>query len=113
MPPTTRELNAKVISVVLVVSVLLMVVIVYAAQAGFFFFQNRQLESQYSRGAERTFVETGRRMDNIDLARLEKEQLEELERSGSQDVLDADGNVTGQVQMTPIEQAMSNIAEQY
>ncbi|MEM9914901.1 MAG: hypothetical protein AAF911_08070 [Planctomycetota bacterium] len=111
--PTTRELNVKVIFVVTIVSVLLLIAIIYAAQAGFFYFQNQQELQQYSKGAERTYAETGLRMDNLDLARMKVEQAAELEREGSVDVLDADGEVVGQVQMTPIDQAMQQIVEQY
>lgn len=113
MPATTRELNVKVIFVVTIVSVLLLAAIIYAAQAGFFFFKNQQELIQYSKGAERTYVETGLRMDNLDLARLKKEQTAELHRDGAIDLLDEEGNVTGQVQVMPIDQAMADIADRY
>jgi len=113
MPATTRELNVKVIFVVTIVAVLLLTAIIYAAQAGFFFFKNQQDAAQYAKGAERTYVETGLRMDNLDLARLEKEQAAELHREGSIDVRDEEGNVTGQVQVMPIDQAMADIADRY
>lgn len=110
---TTRELNVKVIFVVTIVSTMLLIAIVYAAQAGYFYFKNRQVERQYTAGAERTFVETGLRQDNLDLARLETRQAADLERSGSVDLTDAEGNVVGQVRMTPIGDAMQTIAERY
>lgn len=113
MPATTRELNVKVIFVVTIVSTLLLAAIIFAAQAGFFYFKNQQELAQYTKGADRTYAETGLRMDNLDLARLKKEQTAELHREGSIDVLDEEGNVIGQVQVTPIDQAMGQIVEQY
>ncbi len=113
MPATTRELNVKVIFVVTIVSVLLLAAIIFAAQAGFFFFKNQQEAIQYSKGADRTYAETGLRMDNLDLARMNQGQAAELHRDGSVEVLDAEGNVTGQVQVMPIDQAMADIAARY
>ncbi|MEM7626158.1 MAG: hypothetical protein AAF333_11230 [Planctomycetota bacterium] len=111
--PTTRELNVKVIFVVTIVSVLLLVAIVYAAQAGFFFFENRQIERQYSEGAQRTYEQTGLRMDNLELATLKKTQTEELTREGWRDLEDEDGNVVGQAELLPIDRAIDAIAERY
>lgn len=111
--PTTRELNVKVIFTVTIVSVLLLIAIVFAAQAGFFFFENQQIERQYAEGAERTFAETGLRMDNLELAELEKEQNENLTRSGWRELTDAEGNAIGQAELLPIDQAMQDIAERY
>ncbi|MEL7087381.1 MAG: hypothetical protein AAGL98_02890 [Planctomycetota bacterium] len=111
--PTTRELNVKVIFVVTIVAVLLLIAIVYAAKAGFFFFENRQLERQYTEGAERTFAETGLRMDNLELAELKKEQREHLTRDGWRDITDTDGNKVGEAELLPIDQAMQAIAERY
>lgn len=113
MPATTRELNVKVIFVVTIVSAMLLISIVLAAEAGFFFFKNQQDEIQYTRGAERTFAETGLRMDNIDLARSTEEQNAELEREGSVELLDAEGEPVGTVEMMPIDQAMKEVAERY
>ncbi|MEO1236871.1 MAG: hypothetical protein AAFX76_08800 [Planctomycetota bacterium] len=112
-PPSTRELNVKVIFVVTTVAVLLMVAIVYAAQAGFFYFQNRQTDRQYEIGAERTYQETGLRMDNLELARLKKQQLDELRRSGTEPVTDAEGQEIGTVTYRPIDEAMDAIADRY
>lgn len=113
MPGTTRELNVKVISMVTLVSVILLTAIIFAAQAGFFFFKNRQEDRQYSAGAARTFAETGSRHDNLDLARLDQEQDNELQRTGRVDVTDDKGKVIGRVEMTPINDAMKRIAERY
>ena len=111
--PTTRELNVKVIFVVTIVSVLLLIAIVYASKAGFFFFENRQIERQYAEGAERTYEATGLRMDNMELATLKKEQAEELTREGWRDLTDEEGNVIGQADLMPIDDAMKSIAERY
>ena len=111
--PTTRELNVKVIFVVTIVATLLLFAIVQAAQAGFFFFQNQQTEAQYRGGAEQTYQQTGARGDNLELAKLEASQRAELTEGGSRDLLDADGNVTGQARRVPIDQAMQQIADRY
>ena len=113
MPATTRELNVKVIFVVTSVSTMLLIAIVLTAQAGFFFFKNQQEATQYSRGAERTYEETGLRMDNIDLARSPQEQAAELQREGSVELIDAEGEPIGTVEMMPIEKAMNEVAERY
>jgi biopolymer transport protein ExbB/TolQ len=111
--PTTRELNVTVISVVTFVLVILMAAIVYAAQTGFFYFQNRQVERQYARSAAQVHEELGTRHDNLELGRLEVEHEQELRRTGQRDLTDEDGNVTGQARLTPIDQAMQQIAERY
>lgn len=110
---STRELNVKVIFVVTIVSVFLLVAIVYAAQAGFFYFENRQVERQYAAGAERTFEVTGTRGDNLELAQLDQDQDTDLQRDGSRDITDADGEVVGSANLMPIDEAMQQIDDRY
>ena len=113
MAATTRELNVKVIFVVTIVSVLLLISIIEAAQAGFFYFQNRQIERQYTRGAERTYEATGLRKDNLDLATLIVEQDQTLRNDQPRDLLNDEGEVVGQAQTMPIEEAMKQIDQRY
>ncbi|MEM8737711.1 MAG: hypothetical protein AAGG38_04435 [Planctomycetota bacterium] len=113
MPASTRELNVKVIFIVTIVAVLLLTAIIYTAQAGFFYFQNEQIARQYEKGAARTYAETNLRMDNLDLARLNKAQSENLERSGQAQVTDSEGEPTGTVTYRPIGDAMRAVAERY
>ncbi len=111
--PTTRELNVKVIFVVTTVATLLLVAIVYAAQAGFFYFQNQQIEEQYSRGAAQTYDQTGSRQDNLELARMQKQYREQLQATGTRDLTNEDGETTGTARLMPIDQAMQQIVDRY
>jgi len=111
--PTTRELNVKVIFFVTAVTVMLLVTTIFSARAGYHFFKNRQVEQQYANSAQKTYEATGLRMDNLDLAKFEKTQTQDLQRDGKIDVLNAKGEVTGQVTMQPIDAAMQAIAQRY
>ena len=97
--PTTRELDVKTIFVVTVVAVFLLITIVFTAQAGYEYFANRDAETKWSAGSERTYAAYGVRTDNADLAKLKTSQKATL-----------NGETEGTL---AIDEAMQQIADRY
>jgi hypothetical protein len=123
MPPSTRELNVKVIAVVTTVSTLLLITIVLLANAGYLYFASQQVEARRSTDADATFQATRQRLDNRDLAEYKVMQGEELDRSGEHphmELVEVEGKKgefemreTRRDQKMPIDKAMKRVAERY
>ncbi|MEE9405566.1 MAG: hypothetical protein V3V20_11795 [Algisphaera sp.] len=99
MPPTTRELNVKTISVITLTAVFLLIATVYTARAGYQYFSNRQAQAQWDAGAQQTFDAYGVRIDNANLAKLN--QAQEVQLSG-----DLEGTLS-------IDQAMKQVVSRH